>query len=225
MSTIAWHSILGGKKNMNEKVLRKVMEAPGHAYAGSQLQLQVLSEEFQENIDRGGMIRKKHPDITLLSPVMKDNFQEYKEESLREILGKSLPWENFWPLRGHNLDGLAKDKDTIYIIEAKSHPDESLVPCGAKAPENRVLIERSLEKYVGSKDYINSEHYQLANRLALKGFLEEQGKKAKLIYICFANDMTHMKKHPKWVTSLEEWEMAFEKAKGKDGDLKVAFKF
>ena len=25
--------------------------------------------------------------------------------------------------------------------------------------------------------------------------------------------------------SLEEWEMAFEKAKGKDGDLKVAFKF
>ena len=76
-----------------------------------------------------------------------------------------------------------------------------------------ILIKKSLKKYVGLDSYIDSTYYQLANRLALVNFMNSSGQNTNLIYICFANDLTHYERHKEWITDLATWEQVIKDIK------------
>ena len=116
----------------------------------------------------------------------------------------------FWPQRGnsHNWDGIFKVGNTWYFVEAKAHLDEAFQNCGAKNTESRKKIINAFEMTCGNKDlakkWIESNSYQLANRMAFLYFCKENGIDAKLCYISFLNGF---KKTPRLnVENASDWE-------------------
>ena len=109
-------------------------------------------------------------------------------------------WRDFWPQRGTamNWDGIFKIGDTWFFVEAKAHKEESFQPCTASAKESRETINTAFGKTQQwlkadtSKDWINTNCYQLANRLAFMYFCHQCGIKAKLLYIGFINGYRQM---------------------------------
>ena len=119
-------------------------------------------------------------------------------------------WKMFWPQRGnsHNWDGIFKVGNTWYFVEAKAHLDEAFQNCGAKNTESRKKIINAFEMTCGNKDlakkWIESNSYQLANRMAFLHFCKENGIDAKLCYISFLNGF---KKTPRLnVENASDWE-------------------
>ena len=119
-------------------------------------------------------------------------------------------WKMFWPLRGnsHNWDGIFKVGNTWYFVEAKAHLDEAFQNCGAKNTDSRKKIINAFEMTCGNKDlakkWIESNSYQLANRMAFLHFCKENGIDAKLCYISFLNGY---KKTPRLnVKNVSDWE-------------------
>ncbi len=198
--------------NETSYVYDEVYESDYRADRGSQFELQIFTNEYLHNIGNGGFLRKHIKDeIKIYSPIIKDEFKEYSAQILSEAIENKIDWSRFWPERGPKLDGFGiGESKTIYVIEAKSHITESLGPCLATNIDSILLIEESLRKYVGSDEYIDSDYYQLANRLCLVNMLKRNGAKAKLVYICFANDYTHTEYHKEWVTSVNEWKKGIE---------------
>lgn len=113
-----------------------------------------------------------------------------KLENFAEI---EAEWKKFWPQNGTamNWDGIFTIGDTWYFVEAKAHKNESFQKCGAKDGTSRKLIEKSLEetkKWLGAntnKKWIDTNCYQLANRLAFLFFCQMNKIKARLLYIGF----------------------------------------
>ena len=119
-------------------------------------------------------------------------------------------WKMFWPQRGnsHNWDGIFKVGNTWYFVEAKAHLDEAFQNCGAKNTDSRKKIINAFEMTCGNKDlakkWIESNSYQLANRMAFLYFCKENGIDAKLCYISFLNGF---KKTPRLnVENASDWE-------------------
>lgn len=119
-------------------------------------------------------------------------------------------WRVFWPQRGnsHNWDGIFKIGNTWYFVEAKAHLDEAFQTCAAKNSESRKKITEAFEKTCGNKDiaktWIESNSYQLANRIAFLYFCRENGIDANLCYISFLNGY---KKIPRLnVENVSDWE-------------------
>ena len=119
-------------------------------------------------------------------------------------------WKMFWPQRGnsHNWDGIFKVGNTWYFVEAKAHLDEAFQNCGAKNTDSRKKITKAFELTCGNKDlakkWIESNSYQLANRMAFLHFCKENGIDAKLCYISFLNGF---KKTPRLnVGNASDWE-------------------
>lgn len=119
-------------------------------------------------------------------------------------------WKMFWPQRGnsHNWDGIFKVGNIWYFVEAKAHLDEAFQNCGAKNTDSRKKIINAFEMTCGNKDlakkWIESNSYQLANRMAFLYFCKENGIDAKLCYISFLNGF---KKTPKLnVENASDWE-------------------
>lgn len=125
----------------------------------------------------------------------------------REIEKK---WNEFWPQSGNamNWDGIFKIDDTWFFVEAKAHKEESYQKCSAKSEASRKTIGNSLQetqhrlKATPSIKWIDSSCYQLANRLAFLYFCEQQGIKAKLLYIGFIKGYRRKKDE---VQTAEEW--------------------
>ena len=119
-------------------------------------------------------------------------------------------WKMFWPQSGNsqNWDGIFKVGNTWYFVEAKAHLDEAFQNCGAKNTDSRKKIINAFEMTCGNKDlakkWIESNSYQLANRMAFLHFCKENGIDAKLCYISFLNGF---KKTPRLnVENASDWE-------------------
>lgn len=121
-----------------------------------------------------------------------------------------LEWKKFWPQRGTamNWDGIFRIGDTWYFLEAKAHKSESFQNCSAKSEESIATIENAFietQRWLKLKDqkkWIESNCYQLANRLAFLCFCEKCGIKARLVYIGFVNGFRN---HIGEVHSVKEW--------------------
>lgn len=102
-------------------------------------------------------------------------------------------WKRFWPQSGSamNWDGVFKIGDTWFFVEAKAHEKESYQKCSASSEDSKKTISDAFcetqqwLKANSSKPWIETNCYQLANRLAFLFFCKEQGIKAKLLYIGF----------------------------------------
>ena len=119
-------------------------------------------------------------------------------------------WEMFWPQSGnsHNWDGIFKVGNTWYFVEAKARLGEAFQNCRAIDTDSRKIIINAFEMTCGNKDlakkWIESNSYQLANRMAFLYFCKENGIDAKLCYISFLNGF---KKTPRLnVENACDWE-------------------
>ena len=101
-------------------------------------------------------------------------------------------WEGFWPQIGnsHNWDGIFTQDDIWYFVEAKANLAEAKQRCGA-GEVSRKQIMKAFESVTNNpilaKEWIDSDFYQLANRLAFVHFCKTQNIKAKVFYISFLN--------------------------------------
>ena len=107
-----------------------------------------------------------------------------------------------------NWDGVFKIGDIWFFVEAKAHREESFQKCGADSVASIEQIKKSLQdtqlwfKSTSSTNWIDSNCYQLANRLAFLYFCNQCGIEAKLIYIGFVNGYRRKKDE---VLSADEW--------------------
>ncbi len=170
------------------------------AKKGSQKWIQKLVNEEPDMLNRQLRINLHLPEdeaIEWLSPLKKDEYAEYRDKAVLDLLGISLgtiPTSTFWPQGGPQWDGLGKTSRSVFLIEAKSHISELLSSLQAKDPTSIKTIHYSLEKTkkaLGSKtdfDWSNT-FYQYANRLAHVNFLRSFNVLAYLVCVYFVNDL------------------------------------
>ena len=183
---------------------------------GSQKDLQILANQKQELLDKElSKIFNKPITLKWLSPLKDDDYAEYVDQDFITRLGISSkiikPLNEFWPNGGANWDGLAKDNDVVFLMEAKAHITEQMID-SSKATENSLrLIEKSLEEtkeFLSVKSDISwckENYYQYANRIAHLYYLREMNKiDAHLLFIYFLNDKSVTEKSE----TKEDWEEA-----------------
>lgn len=127
----------------------------------------------------------------------------------------SNEWKKFWPQSGnsHNWDGIFTQNGTWYFVEAKAHLEEANQTCGATS---KASIDKIIEAFTATcgnrsmaEEWMKSNCYQLANRLAFIHFCELVGIKAKVVYICFVNGFEsrmsiNVNKAEKWQEKMNE---------------------
>ena len=111
-----------------------------------------------------------------------------------------VKWQKFWPQTGTamNWDGIFRIGDTWFFVEAKAHRGECFQECSASSEDSKSTIRgafRKAQDLLGAtkEDWINTNCYQLANRLAFICFCNQCGIKARLVYIGFINGYRHKK--------------------------------
>ena len=86
--------------------------------------------------------------MTWLSPLLTDEWAEYRDEAFLERIGHpelAAALNGFWPTRGPQWDGLAKTGDIVLLVEAKAHVGELASSGAAESPASRDLIAKSLD--------------------------------------------------------------------------------
>jgi len=197
------------------------IDSAGRAYAGSQLQIQTLVNEYPDMVDERlnaeiPALASSDSFITWVSPLEANRYEEYKDKDFLDALGVGYlahDLSGFWPRSGPRWDALAQvslasGNSGVILVEAKSYPQEAYSGgCKASSFASRSLIEQSLES---TRNWLAGDPsadwtgplYQFANRLAHLYFLREiVGVPAWLVNIYFAND-------PHRSTSQEEWHAA-----------------
>ena len=99
------------------------------------------------------------------------------------------------------------------MVEAKAHLEEAHQECQA-GEKSRETIKKAFAKTCGSEklaqEWLNSNCYQLANRLAFIEFCKQNSIEAELVYICFYNGYRSNPKknlHPesgKWESAMKQ---------------------
>ncbi len=172
----------------------------GRANRGSQKWIQVLVNShidlFKEKLTG---ILSPEEDIIPVSPLVKYDFKEYRDEEFIKQLGLNLSkfrLDLFWPSKGPSWDALARTTNgKVILVEAKSHIAEIISePCGAKGQLSISKIRGSLEatkSYLGIRsqsDWMTC-FYQYANRLAHLYLLRVlNGIDAYMVFLYFLND-------------------------------------
>ena len=147
-----------------------------------------------------------------VSPLQKDDFAEYRDETAIERLRLGRlkhPLSRFWPARGPQWDALAICGDAVLLIEAKAHVPELLSPStqASKPSRRRIqasfgLAQRGFRAQPGC-DW-SRRFYQYANRLAHLHFLWKMNRvNVLLAFVYFLND-TEMN----GPTTEREWQAA-----------------
>ena len=131
-----------------------------------------------------------------LSPNRDDDWAEYRDAAFLRRIGHLELIEalnQFWPQRGPQWDGLARDTSgAIYLFEAKAHTGEMTSNCQA-SPKSRARIETAVSDTkvafgaAPDADWLIG-YYQYANRLAHLHFLRRAGVNAWLVFLYFIND-------------------------------------
>lgn len=183
----------------------------GRGEKGSKFWMQTLVTIGEESLLHE--IRKQLPGISTItwkSPGKNDNYKESKTTDIQEIKGIDL---GFWPDNGPWWDAVGiSDDETVLLVEAKAHIQETKTKCNATAEDSKRLIKQSLmathkalstkgHKYDESLWY--SKYYQLGNRLTFLKNLSNQ-KNVKLILLNIVDDPTHIK------TSDFEWKKHYD---------------
>jgi hypothetical protein len=130
---------------------------------------QVLVNERKDILDRAlsdassGKIRGP---IRWLSPLKKDEWAEYRDETFLDRLEVQLPQRalnDFWPALGPQWAGLGIAKDGARIlVEAKAHESEVAGDCTATGAVSQLRIRKSLKEVQAhfavdaSHDWMNS---------------------------------------------------------------------
>ncbi len=152
--------------------------------------------------------------IKWISPIVEDNFGEYRDQSFLDALGVVLPQRelgDFWPARGPQWDGLGKTPDEkIVMVEAKAYIEEMVTPPSQASEASLAKIQAALaetKEFVhGSKDSNwSASFYQYANRLAHLYLLRQlNGIDAYLVFIYFTNapDVTEPSSEEEWKAAL-----------------------
>ncbi len=188
----------------------------GAAEKGSKFWMQaIVNSSLQEELNSEiGM------HLDWLSP-LKGEKSDYAEYELRQdyicnsigitAAEKSAVF-SFWPNRQPQWDGIAlsKDKETLYLVEAKAHLTELKSKLMASSEQSKQMIVDSMrsvfDKHYSGGDFSlwTSQYYQLANRLTFLTKLNENFKHKKiqveLVLLNFVDDYTYKP------TSASEWE-------------------
>jgi len=178
----------------------KADDTEGKAEKGSHKWLQKL---INENASALNAVLKQILDlpqsekIDWLSPLEKENYEEYYNEAFLEKLGLSVlipDLRKFWPKGGPHWDGMGKSSSQkVFMVEAKSHISELISSLRAIDQYSRHQIQESLnrtKRELGSKtdsDW-SKTYYQYANRLAHVHFLRQNGVDAYFVSVYFLND-------------------------------------
>lgn len=133
-------------------------------------------------------------------------FNTIEKEKQKQI---KKNWECFWPQSGSsmNWDAIFTIDDTWFFVEAKAREAEAFQKCSATSDKSKTTIATAFDEtktWLGLQNDINwikTDCYQLANRLAFIYFCSKNGIKAKLLYVSFINGY-----HRKSVTSRDLWE-------------------
>jgi len=137
--------------------------------------------------------------IVWLSPKVKDEYAEYRDQAFIDLLGINLAkvsLKEFWPPRGPQWDALGKtNQGTIFLVEAKAHIPELNSPGTQAQGKSLSRIRTRLDK---TKEYLNGKSavdwsntfYQYTNRLAHLYLLRVMNNlPAYLIFVYFVNDL------------------------------------
>lgn len=199
------------------------MSIMGYGY-GSEYQLMRYLGHHRSYLD--GQIQQvtgsKSPIRWFDYPVIKNAFPQdgelknidcFKNESFyTDIQSK---WKKFWPQRGnsHNWDGVFCQDDYWYFVEAKAHIAEAHQKCFAKEGYGKAKILQAFTSTcdgnkVMANQWIESDCYQLANRLAFIYFCKSNNINAKLCLICFVSG--YCKDPSKDVLNKGIWEKLWE---------------
>ena len=185
---------------------------------GSQKDIQLLANKYKKLLDEEiSKIKKEPVELEWFSPLKDDDYAEYVDQCFINRLGISdrilVQLKNFWPKGGVNWDGLAKDGETVFIMEAKAHISEiKIESTRASSVKSLELIEKSLNE---TKEFLNiksdiswckKNYYQYANRIAHLYYLREKNKiDAHILFIYFLNDKSVVTKKEE---TKEDWEKA-----------------
>lgn len=180
----------------------------GRGSKGSKFWMQTLL-----NLDNGAALSKaiqvtdpKIGAIEWLSPLYKDNYQEFRTQ---QIIGINPSDIDFWPKNGPWWDGVGIDEHgCILLVEAKAHPKETLTKCSADSVKSKQKIKQTMNSAHDSmvpthpynKDVWFKKYYQLGNRLAFLVKLREKGYNVKLVLLNIVEDPTHI------MTTEKQWQ-------------------
>ena len=174
---------------------------------GSLKWIQTLINEYPEVINQQLAINN----IEWLSPLVDDEYAEYRDAAFLDILGLShlqSTLKGFWPKNGPQWDALRRSGNKYFLVEAKANIPEISSSCAAKNPKSVAMIERAISDTKMSFGVTHGNgwldgFYQYANRLAhLYFFRNICGVDAELVFVYFCDDPTHIS------TSINEWELA-----------------
>jgi hypothetical protein len=153
--------------------------------------------------------------ITWLSPLVKDEFAEYRDREFLNLVGQpslAPALRNYWPARGPQWDALGKTSNgDVLLVEAKAHIAELCSSATGAGPESRAIIEAALNELA---QHLKAEprrapwsdfFYQIANRMAHLQFLRAHGVPSWLVFVNFLGD-TEMR----GPTTKEAWEAAYQ---------------
>jgi hypothetical protein len=173
---------------------------PKYATKGSQRWLQVAVNEKPELLNQPlGRSLGVSEDVPIdwLSPVLKDNYWEYRDKACLAQLGvelRSRALSDFWPARGPMWDGLARTAEgQVLLVQAKAHLLELISPRSKASEPALKRIQTSLREVQNdlaprSNTDWSGIFYQYANRLAHLHFLRTQNKvNAHLVFVYFLN--------------------------------------
>ena len=167
---------------------------------------EVLDSAILPRLNKAGSIQ-------WLSPLVGDDFAEYRDAAFLQRLGRpelAPRLAEFWPARGPQWDALAlSDAGDILLVEAKAHLDELFSPATQASIHSRKKIEAALNDTmltgrVQARGAWTDLFYQLGNRLAHLHFLRANGCSAYLVLVNFLGDADM-----NGLESTAEWEAAY----------------
>ena len=197
-----------------------------YAEKGSKRMLQLLLTYHKEILSE--RLEEKNIESLYPFPDVNGVFHEHQLNN-KEIMDKldlnQDDWKCFWPSRQPQWDGILvnEKKDTIYLIEAKSHLNESLRGRRFEKCDNEEKNSNYNKKRKAIRDFVENTYkisfneekwmityYQIANRLAFHHKLKEllPKKTVKLIFLNFINDLTWGKQA---VKTKKDWDEKYKK--------------
>ena len=156
------------------------------------------------------------PALTWVSPLVQDEFAEYRDAGFLDRLGLSHlapQLGEFWPRRGPQWDGLASFDEGVVLAEAKAHLAEFVSPpsqAGSASAQRIAKAFASVQTDLGARPANwDRVYFQYANRLAHLWWLRSQGINAHLVLIAFLNDaqMPGLATSADWLAAYSDAEM------------------
>ncbi len=180
----------------------------GRAVKGSKFWVQTIINssmrlDLEEKIGLGP--------ITWLSPLRAEGYTEYKlnQENMRSQLKLTKEDLAFWPQNEPQWDAIGVAGDTIILVEAKAHIEETVTNMSATSNESIARITKAMKEIFDIMNHLGNgnfeswvhKYYQLGNRLTFLQKLNQMpNKKAKLVLLNIVEDPTYK------CTSMAEWE-------------------